>query len=93
MVFATLHGGLFSVPARGGAPTPLANPDAPSAEARTNPTILPDGRHFVYLSAPSRLTWLGSLDSTEAPVRLSDIASHVGITSNQDISCSSDVAR
>jgi Tol biopolymer transport system component/tRNA A-37 threonylcarbamoyl transferase component Bud32 len=30
------------------------------------PTMLPDGRHFLYLSEPSSTIWVASLDSSEA---------------------------
>ena len=46
---------------------------------RLFPTILPDGRHFVYLSMPSNVAWLGSLDSREPPVRLLNADSQVAV--------------
>ena len=76
IVFAQLQAGLFSVPATGGAPTALPGRGAPG-EARLFPAILPDGKHFVYLSEPSNVAWIGSLASTEPPVRLMSAASQV----------------
>jgi serine/threonine protein kinase/Tol biopolymer transport system component len=78
IVFAVApDGGLFSVPANGGSPTALANPGATPGEGRLFPAILPDGQHFVYLSSPSNVAWLGSLDSREPAVRLLNSDSQV----------------
>ena len=77
IVFALMPGGLFSVPANGGSPTALANPGATPGEGRLFPAILPDGQHFVYLSSPSNVAWLGSLDSREPAVRLLNADSQV----------------
>ena len=48
-----------------------------TGEVRLFPAILPDGQHFVYLSAPSNVAWLGSLDSKEPAVRLLNATSQV----------------
>jgi Tol biopolymer transport system component/predicted Ser/Thr protein kinase len=77
IVFATLQRGLISVPAIGGSATSLSNPDATSAETYLFPTILPDGQHFIYLSMPSKVAWLGILNSKERPVRLLNTDSQV----------------
>jgi len=70
IVFATPIHGLFSVSSGGGSPRLMPNPDAASTEARLFPTILPDGRYFIYLNSPSHVAWVGSLDGKEPPVRL-----------------------
>ena len=77
IVFAVHGNDLFSVPAKGGSPMALASPVARQGEERQFPAILPDGRHFVYLSAPSNVAWLGSLDSREPAVRLLNADSQV----------------
>jgi serine/threonine protein kinase len=77
IVFATLQRGLSSVPSNGGAPTTLPSPDAPSGEMHLFPRFLPDGRHFVYLSVPSNVAWLASLDSREGIVRLLNANSQI----------------
>ena len=59
-------GGLFTVSANGGSPTPLTTPDAAQGDtAYRFPSFLPDGRHFLYWATPSNTVLLGSLDSKE----------------------------
>jgi eukaryotic-like serine/threonine-protein kinase len=62
--------GLRRLPATGGAPTPVTTLDAALKETRhMTPSLLPDGRHFVYRSMPEGVIWAGSLDGGKA-VRL-----------------------
>ena len=66
IVFGSQSGGLFTVSANGGAPTPLTTPDAAQGDtAHRFPSFLPDGRHFLYVAIPSNTILLGSLDSKE----------------------------
>src|ERR1700681_4547937 len=66
IVFGSRSGGLFSVSANGGPPTPLTTPDTAHGEsAHWFPSFLPDGRHVLYWATPSNTILLGSLDSKE----------------------------
>jgi eukaryotic-like serine/threonine-protein kinase len=58
--------GLNRVPAGGGPPVPLTRLDASRREAaHRHPTMLPDGRHFLFQVAPDRAIWMGSLDAPQ----------------------------
>jgi Tol biopolymer transport system component len=66
IVFGSQTGGLFTVPAEGGLPTPLTTPDAsPGESSHRSPFFLPDGRHVLYRAFPSNTILLLSLDSKE----------------------------
>ncbi len=71
IVFTGSGGSLEKVSEAGGAPSPLTTLDQSLGEiAQSNPTFLPDGRHFLYASrrlVPLGQTWVcaGSLDSKE----------------------------
>jgi hypothetical protein len=57
---------LFEVPEAGGTPSPLPGVDRSVLEFRGFPTLLPDGRHFVYMRQPGSTipaVYLGSLDA------------------------------
>jgi Tol biopolymer transport system component len=69
IVFSTIHNGLLSIPATGGQATPLTKPDVTREEAHLYPTIMPDGQHVVYISVPSKVVWLESMES-KASTRL-----------------------
>jgi Tol biopolymer transport system component len=67
-LFAEHHSGLFSIPAFGGAPTPVTTLDHFAQETNHRwPQFMPDGRHFLYLvgsANPEREgVYVGSLDS------------------------------
>jgi serine/threonine protein kinase len=67
IVVGSVTGGLFTVPAKGGTPTPLTAPDTARGEtSHRSPFFLPDGRHLLFLALPSNEILLGSLDSKEA---------------------------
>ena len=71
-------GGIMQVPAAGGTPTPLTTIDAARGDlAHVAPRFLPDGRHFLYLTASADSTvsgiYIGELDVDPAeqnPARL-----------------------
>ena len=67
IVFGSTAGaGLFKVSANGGVPTRLTSPDVVHGEtAHRFPVFLPDGRRFLYVSAPNNTIWIGSLDSKD----------------------------
>jgi Tol biopolymer transport system component len=66
IVFGSQAGGLYRVSANGGSPTPLTTPDTALEErGHRYPSFLPDGRHFLYWTAPQNNVLLGSLDSKE----------------------------
>jgi serine/threonine protein kinase/Tol biopolymer transport system component len=67
IVGGTFSAGMFAVSASGaGQPTQLTQVDAAHGEfAQMFPTLLPDGRHFLYLSEPAGMIRLASLDSRE----------------------------
>jgi eukaryotic-like serine/threonine-protein kinase len=49
IVYGRLFGGLFRVPAAGGSPVALTEPDPAAGElSHRMPWFLPDGRHFLY---------------------------------------------
>lgn len=65
-----LNGGLDRVPAAGGKPQPVLNPDAVKNErAYRWPQFLPDGRHFLFFAAGESAertgVYAGALDSSE----------------------------
>ena len=67
ILFARRTGGLMKVAASGGEPTQTTVVDTTNGDAsHAFPTLLPDGRQFLYLSRPSNTLWLGTLDSSEA---------------------------
>jgi serine/threonine protein kinase len=72
IVFAPQQAGLLRVPATGGTPVDLTHL-APGQGTHRWPQFLPDGRHFVFLSALGQPAthgiYLGSLDGSE-PRRL-----------------------
>jgi eukaryotic-like serine/threonine-protein kinase len=72
----SLASGLFRVSAAGGAPVPLAKPDAAGRIIpQILPEFLPDGRHFLYwgLGTPEEEgIYAGSLDGTPATRLLPD---------------------
>src|SRR5262249_24870616 len=49
IVFTILQGGLQEVPAGGGIPSRISAPINPSMGEVAAPSLLPDGRHFIYL--------------------------------------------
>jgi Tol biopolymer transport system component len=77
---------LYRVPAAGGAPVPVTALDESIGEgAHMTPVFLPDGRHFVFMSAGGSAagTYVASLDSSERR-RLTSEASTLGF-SNPDL--------
>jgi Tol biopolymer transport system component len=67
-----LSGGLYRVSAAGGTPTAITNPDASHAvNTHRWPMFLPDGKHFLYLSAnlsgqpDSAAIFVASLESSD----------------------------
>lgn len=67
IVFATNSSGLMQVPASGGQASPFLKLDTARADAvHEFPSLLPDGRHFIYLAVTakpeSRGIYLGSID-------------------------------
>ena len=70
IAFGTRETGVQFVPAVGGSATLHTKPDV-THEQHLYPTILSDGRHFTYLSVPSKVVWLASVDSTESTRLLS----------------------
>ena len=68
IVFSS-DGGLYRVPASGGAPALVATPSTPLQIGLRWPQFLPDGRRYLYQAGspqPStRAVWLKSLDSDE----------------------------
>jgi serine/threonine protein kinase len=68
IVLGSLTQGLMVFPANGGSqPTRLRGFDLAHGEGGLlYPSMLPDGRHFLYLSEPSSTIWIASLDSNEA---------------------------
>jgi serine/threonine protein kinase/Tol biopolymer transport system component len=67
ILYGSLAGGIYRVPASGGQPTPVTTPDAERGEsAHRFPSFLPDGRHFLYVAFPSNTVWIGSLDGQAA---------------------------
>jgi len=77
IILSDLARGLFQVSSSGGALTPLTTPDTERQEAsHTNPSFLPDGRHFLYYinSAQKEIrgVYLGSLDGNVKRKLLAD---------------------
>ena len=67
ILFGSLAGGIFKVPAAGGQPAAVTTPDDSHGEsAHRFPSFLPDGRHFLYLAFPSSGIWIGSIDGSPA---------------------------
>jgi eukaryotic-like serine/threonine-protein kinase len=63
---STAGAGLFKVSSNGGDPTRVTSPNLARGEtAHRFPVFLPDGRRFLYVSAPSNTIWMGSLDSKD----------------------------
>ena len=67
-----VRGGLYRVPASGGTPAPISDPDWGRGETSHRwPMFLPDGRHYLYLAADFAgqkgvdTVFVGSLDSKE----------------------------
>ena len=72
----TRNGGLFQVPATGGAAQPVTSL-AEREGGHINPCFLPDGRHFLYkVFGKNREQWVfvGSLDAKEVKLLLTDAA-------------------
>ena len=67
LVLGSLSRGLVALSANGGSlQTQLTSFDLAHGEGgQLFPTMLPDGRHFLYLSEPSSSIWVASLDSKE----------------------------
>jgi Tol biopolymer transport system component len=65
IVAGSLSQGLFAISAIGGSPpTQLTRFDVAHGEGgQAFPAMLPDGRHFLYLSEPSNSIWVAALDS------------------------------
>jgi eukaryotic-like serine/threonine-protein kinase len=61
------RGGLFADSLDGGSPpVQITSLDLAHGEgAQLYPAMLPDGRHFLYLSEPSSTVWVASVDSKE----------------------------
>jgi serine/threonine protein kinase/Tol biopolymer transport system component len=67
IVVGSIRRGLFAISAKGGSSSPITRLDVAHGEGgHIFPTMLPDGRHFLYLSEPSSTIWIGALGSTEA---------------------------
>ena len=67
IVVGSIRRGLFAIAAKGGPASQLTHLDVAHGEGgHLFPTMLPDGRHFLYLSEPSSTIWLASLDSERA---------------------------
>jgi Tol biopolymer transport system component len=70
--------GLLQIPAAGGAPTPVTDPDPGRGENELrDPSFLPDGRHFLYRvlgAGREKRTFAASLDSKEVKQVLADDA-------------------
>ncbi len=81
IIFGQFGGPIMQVPASGGVATPLTVLDnAHGNVAHTEPSFLPDGRHFLYLrdTYTSGFTSMGSLDAkpeTQDPRRLTESVS------------------
>ncbi|MGH9658641.1 MAG: protein kinase domain-containing protein, partial [Bryobacteraceae bacterium] len=74
IVFANGQGA-FRVDSGGGVPAKLP---VNSGEARVNPHILPDGRHYLFVTAaPDRGVSVGSLDSPDSTKLLDNVSSAV----------------
>jgi Tol biopolymer transport system component len=71
-------GGLFQIPAAGGTPTAVTDPDRSRGENELrDPSFLPDGRHFLYRvlgAGREKRTFSGSLDSKDVKQVLADDA-------------------
>jgi len=67
ILFGSLAGGIFKVPASGGQPAAVTKPDDSHGEsAHRFPSFLPDGRRFLYAAFPSSAIWIGSIDGSPA---------------------------
>jgi serine/threonine protein kinase len=72
IVFATANSGLMQVPASGGQASPFLSLDASRGDTtQVFPSLLPDGRHFIYLLISSNKPenigiYLGSMDGKPA---------------------------
>jgi Tol biopolymer transport system component len=68
LVGGSLFRGMFAVSVSGESPpSQVTQFDVAHGEGgHLFPTILPDGRHFLYLSEPSNTIWLASFDSHES---------------------------
>lgn len=60
IIFGTVRDGIMQVPAVGGTPT-LVTTTGDHNEVHVFPSLLRDGRHFVYLRAPNDGIYIGSL--------------------------------
>jgi dipeptidyl aminopeptidase/acylaminoacyl peptidase len=67
IIFGSVGHGLMRVPDSGGTPSPLTVLDSSREDSYSEPTFLPDGRHFFYrrdsASADHSGLYVGSLDS------------------------------
>ena len=76
IVFGPDYGSaLFQVPATGGQPKPVTVRDAEHGDRQSNPSFLPDGKHFIFKSGANSNTkgiWAGSLDSPEVKQVMTD---------------------
>ena len=92
ILFGSLAGGIFKVPASGGPPAAVTKPDDSHGEsAHRFPSFLPDGRRFLYVAFPSSAIWIGSIDGSPA-TRLMTAASQAD-TRRQDICSSCEIPR
>ncbi len=76
--------GIYRVPASGGTPVAVTSVDGERYTTHRWPTVLPDGRHFLYLAAKHRDTsrdsgdvWLASLDGGEPRLLLTGTSNAV----------------
>ena len=67
-----INGGIYQVPATGGAPVPVTKIDSSQHDTHRWPYFLPDGRHFLYFAASHRdishardAVYVASLDGRE----------------------------
>jgi eukaryotic-like serine/threonine-protein kinase len=67
IIVGSLTRGLWAISAAGGSPpTQFTRFDSAHGEGgQLFPTMLPDGRHFLYLSEPSGSIWLAALESKD----------------------------
>jgi Tol biopolymer transport system component len=79
IVYGRANGGLLRVPAAGGAPVALTEPDAVAGEfTHRLPWFLPDGRHFLYTA---RVT----LDVQKSRIYADSIDANPGVNTRKEV--------
>jgi eukaryotic-like serine/threonine-protein kinase len=86
IVFSAIDNGILRVPSAGGTPTPVTIVKGSAGSGHLLPVFLPDGHHFLYLSAsrdkPEQSgVFVGSIDSTpddQDQRRVLQTTTHVG---------------